>query len=141
MEKLKLRAMIQDLAEDIAGSMLQELKVISTEPTPGSAIAVEKLADQVAKEVAEEMAEHLLAKSAVTPTVGQEERDKLAALEQQVEELAQKLRGPSPEEGTANLPNLKYAKSKYHNVESLLNYIENKDSEGGIKLVIMNFND
>jgi len=56
MEKLKLRAMIQDLAEDIAGSMLQELKVISTEPTPGSAIAVEKLADQVAKEVAEEMA-------------------------------------------------------------------------------------
>ena len=141
MEKLKLRAMIQDLAEDIAGSMLQELKVISTEPTPGSAIAVEKLADQVAKEVAEEMAEHLLAKSAVTPTVAQEDRDKLAALEQQVAELAQKLRGPSPEGGTVNLPNLKYAKSKYRNVESLLNYIENKDSESGIKLVIMNFND
>ena len=141
MEKLKLRAMIQDLAEDIAGSMLQELKVISTEPTPSSAIAVEKLADQVAKEVAEEMAEHLLAKSAVTPTADQEDRDKLAALEQQVTELAEKLRGTSSQEGTANFPNLKYAKSKYRNVESLLNYIENKDTESGIKLVIMNFND
>ncbi len=133
--------MIQDLAEDIAGSMLQELRVISSEPAPGSTGAVEKLADQVAKEVAEEMAEHLLAKSAVTPTVDQDDRDKLTALEQQVEELAQKLRGPSPEEGTTNYPNLKYAKSKYRNVESLLNYIENKDTESGIKLVIMNFND
>ena len=36
---------------------------------------------------------------------------------------------------------LKYAKSKYQNVESLLNYIETKEDEGGIKLVIMNFND
>lgn len=121
--------------------MLQELRAISSDLAPGSTGAVEELADQVAKEVAEEMAEHLLAKSAVTPTADQEDRDKLAALERQVTELAEKLRGPSSEEGTANFPNLKYAKSKYRNVESLLNYVENKENESGIKLVIMNFND
>ena len=43
----------------------------------------------------------------------------------------------------AKLPNLKYAKSKYKNVESILKYVESKDDKngGGIKLVIMNFND
>ena len=38
-------------------------------------------------------------------------------------------------------PNLKYARPKYKNVESILKYIEGKDDKGGVKLVIMNFND
>lgn len=42
----------------------------------------------------------------------------------------------------ANLPNLKYAKPKYKNMESVLKYIESDDGRsGGVKLVIMNFND
>lgn len=41
----------------------------------------------------------------------------------------------------SEFPNLKYAKPKYQNVESLLNYIEQDEDKGGIKLVIMNFND
>ena len=40
-----------------------------------------------------------------------------------------------------SFPNLKYAKPKYKNVESVLKYIEDSDDTGGIKLVIMNFND
>ena len=44
------------------------------------------------------------------------------------------------EGGERRLPNLKYAKPKYKDVESVLKYIE--DGEGGaLKLVIMNFND
>ncbi len=38
-------------------------------------------------------------------------------------------------------PNLKYMKPKYANVESILKYVESKDDQGGVKLVIMNFND
>lgn len=38
-------------------------------------------------------------------------------------------------------PNLKYAKPKYQNVESILRYVESKEDKGGVKLVIMNFND
>ena len=39
-------------------------------------------------------------------------------------------------------PNLKYAKPKYNDVDSVLKYIERDDDDrGGVKLVIMNFND
>jgi len=42
----------------------------------------------------------------------------------------------------ANFPNLKYARPKYKNMESVLKYIESDDGRsGGVKLVIMNFND
>jgi len=39
-------------------------------------------------------------------------------------------------------PNLKYRKPKYNSMDSVLKYIESDDGEnGGIKLIIMNFND
>lgn len=44
-------------------------------------------------------------------------------------------------DGKSSFPNLKYAQPKYKNVESILKYIETPDDKGGVKLVIMNFND
>lgn len=44
-------------------------------------------------------------------------------------------------ETQAKYPNLKYMKPKYANVESILKYVESKDDQSGVKLVIMNFND
>ena len=41
----------------------------------------------------------------------------------------------------SSYPNLKYAKPKYKNVESVLKYVESDEDRGGLKLVIMNFND
>ena len=41
----------------------------------------------------------------------------------------------------SSYPNLKYAKSKYKNVESILKYVDKDEDRGGVKLVIMNFND
>lgn len=39
-------------------------------------------------------------------------------------------------------PNLKYRKPKYENVGDILKYVESEDDgKGGVKLVIMNFND
>ena len=66
---------------------------------------------------------------------------RIGALETQVESLVKRITEAFQGGKGTNLPNLKYAKPKYQNVESLLNYIESKDDEGGVKLVIMNFND
>ena len=41
----------------------------------------------------------------------------------------------------SSYPNLKYRKPKYKNIESILKYVETPDDKGGVKLVIMNFND
>ena len=41
----------------------------------------------------------------------------------------------------SQFPNLKYAKPKYKNMESVLKYIDRDEDKGGVKLVIMNFND
>ena len=67
--------------------------------------------------------------------------DRLLEVEKKLEKLCSELDSVSDKEGGASLPNLKYAKSKYHNVESLLNYVEQGEDRGGLKLVIMNFND
>ncbi len=40
-----------------------------------------------------------------------------------------------------SFPNLKYAKPKYKDMESVLKYVEQDEDKGGVKLVIMNFND
>ena len=41
----------------------------------------------------------------------------------------------------SSFPNLKYAKPKYKNIESILKYVDQAEELGGVKLVIMNFND
>ena len=46
--------------------------------------------------------------------------------------------GPSPE---SSYPNLKYAGHKYSDLDSVLKYVEKDEDAGGVKLVIMNFND
>jgi len=42
---------------------------------------------------------------------------------------------------SSEFPNLKYAKPKYKNVESILKYMESKEDKGSVRIVIMNFND
>jgi hypothetical protein len=41
----------------------------------------------------------------------------------------------------SSFPNLKYAGHKYAGMDSVLKYVERDDEGGGVKLVIMNFND
>lgn len=41
----------------------------------------------------------------------------------------------------ASMPNLKYAKQKYKNMDSVLKYVETPGDNSAVKLVIMNFND
>ena len=136
-----MRDIVQELAEDVANSLLQELKTLAYEDNPDSAKAAEELAEGVGKEVAEDMAEHLLAVSEPSSNPDDAILQRMTTLERKVERLLKRLDRPSQEQNEDSLPNLKYAKSKYKNVESLLNYVENKEADGGIKLVIINFND
>ena len=47
----------------------------------------------------------------------------------------------APEQAAGTFPNLKYAEPKYKNIESLMKFVESKGEAGGVKLIIMNFND
>ncbi len=69
---------------------------------------------------------------------------RLEKAERKLEKLALGVRGNDEDEiaGTgSSFPNLKYARPKYKNVESILKYVERDEDKGGVKLVIMNFND
>ena len=66
---------------------------------------------------------------------------RLRSLERRLKDLEPD-HGDHDDDGTdATFPNLKYAKPKYKDVESVLRYVESGDAGGGLKLVIMNFND
>ena len=69
---------------------------------------------------------------------------RLSALEAKFEVLVGSESDEADDDETDNdssLPNLKYAKPKYKDIQSMLKYVESDDDKGGVKLVIMNFND
>jgi hypothetical protein len=73
----------------------------------------------------------------------------LAKAEKKLEKLNKKLLGEKQNDNDedevkntdSSFPNLKYARPKYKNVDSVLKYIEGQEEGKGVKLVIMNFND
>lgn len=84
------------------------------------------------------------------PILHSENRDIQSALAKAEEKLNEALNlsvdsdddDGDPSVPEPNFPNLKYAKAKYKNMESVLKYVESDNgSGGGVKLVIMNFND
>ena len=128
---------LRGVSEEIAQSLLQGLIGQASEETPDS--------DQTEEEVSGEPVQPLARKPSAGPVksgdAGTELNERLANLESRFERIEEKLGAALRRDGTASYPNLKYRKPKYQNVDSLLNYIENKDDDSGVKLVIMNFND
>ena len=138
---LPLRNALHSLVDEIAAALVQEIKTRSSEGVPGESKATDEFASIVAKEIALEVTQRLPIPISDPATAGQGVQRRLAALESRLEKLTGGSRESSKGEPGSGHSNLKYAKSKYQNVESLLNYIETKEADGGIKLVIMNFND
>ncbi len=138
-EATQLPGALQGLAEEIARSLVQEVESCRAVAKPASAGIVDLLLPQLAEEVVRQLG----TVSRTTDSFTEDLEDRLLAVEIQLKKLA--LGVPDvPEdrdEDGSSLANLKYAKSKYKNVESLMNYIESGKGEDGIKLVIMNFND
>ena len=138
---MRLRETIQGVAEEIAGRLVQELKSRAADEAVDLATTAEELANDVALEVAKEISQRIAGVSKNSEPVDLGIQERLATVESRLAKLAESSGNSSEDEELAGLPNLKYAKSKYRNVESMLKYIENKETEGGVKLVIMNFND
>ncbi len=81
------------------------------------------------------------------PEIAQELGTSEEEIEEKLEKMGIKWSGEDEDEdkdeikGTgARYPNLKYAKPKYRNLESVLKYADGNPVQG-LKLVIMNFND
>jgi len=157
---------MRGLADEIADRLIQELRIRAAEESPYEEGASQESAGEAAENHPEEENRYLPVVSQETSSPEEENRTlpvvsqemsvvskgpsmeagamdtgiqaRMRALETQIEALAKRITDGGKR---TNLPNLKYAKPKYQNVESLLNYIESKDDEGGVKLVIMNFND
>lgn len=134
---------LQGMAQQIAHGLLLNMESPPRVERPTSASILELLLQQLTEEVARQLegtnggkelsdenvvaklqkVESKLAKRGITVADDDKDEDEVA--------------------GTgSSFPNLKYAKPKYKNVESILRYVESdEDKGGGVKLVIMNFND
>lgn len=151
----KTNKILQEIRNELASTLLFDLK----KSEPGSEINMEKnsvwqmlieeLAPQVAKEIKKELREEDLLKDKKIVINNKNTEKGLIKAEEKLEKVMRKLGGEQAEDEDedeikdtgSNYPNLKYAKPKYKNMESVLKYIESKDDNGGVKLIIMNFND
>ena len=132
--------LVRLIARDIARDLVKEVERASPAAKPRSATIV----DLLLRELADKFAV-LLGDFTAAGTV----RDmRVEAALQKAEEKLERAPGKAPDDDEggervagSSLPNLKYAKPKYNNVESILKYVEAEDDGRGVKLIIMNFND
>ena len=132
-----MKTTLQVLAEDIAVGLARELRSHQAVAEPAAPRAVDQLANLVAQELRTRMAG---GDSAVQPN-RQVLLKRLQQMESKLEKIGLHLRDTLQEETVSARTSLAGGESKYQNVEALLKYIESPEGEGGIKLVIMNFND
>ncbi len=136
-EATQLHRALQSLAEEIARSLVQEVESCRVVAKPASAGVVDLLLPQLAEEVVRQLG----TVSRITDSSSEDFEDRLLEVERKLKNLALGVPDIVGDQDGSTLGNLKYAKSKYKNVESLMNYIESSKREDGVKLVIMNFND
>ena len=140
---------VRALAQDIANELVIDLRRRYSRRVRNSAGIVELLLEQLATDpFLQRLARRLVSLTRETSTSMDVSDDELGTRLQKVERRLMRLAtddGDGNENGVQrarnSLPNLKYAKPKYQNVESMLKYIESEDGKSGVKLVIMNFND
>ena len=134
-----MRNGLRGVAQEIGYDLVREIgrhRPMKTSRTGG---VIDLLLDQLAEEVVSELTADL---KVGTATHDLEAR--LATLEKKLNQLASTPSAEDDEEEDgreSRLPNLKYAKPKYKDVQSILKYVESEQDRGGVKLVIMNFND
>ncbi len=125
---------LQDVVREISRELARELSRERAIETSGPANVVDLLLQRLAGEVVKQLRE--------SPSDdGLLGRDPAPPLPRSLGDGAAD--GDEDEAGGdgARLPNLKYAKPKYQGVESVLKFVESAEGQGGLKIVIMNFND
>ena len=131
--------LVRLIAGDIARDLMKEVERASPPAKPRSATIVDVLLRELADKVAVLLGDFTTAgavrdmrvEAALQKADGKLERAAIKALDDNEGEARV----------ASSLPNLKYAKPKYNNVESILKYVEAEDDGRGVKLIIMNFND
>ena len=132
-----MRKGLRVLADDIAIGLAQELRGQRERSGPGKPSIADSLIDRVANEVIERLngAQTSVSLSDESPL------ERLERVEEKLERLTAGFRGPLLERLAGDESALDEEGAKYQNVDSLIKYMESSESGGGIKLVIMNFND
>ena len=133
---------LRTVAEKIAHDLVLEMKGHDGRGVATSADVVDLLLQQLAGKVASLLDDSSSPETSPTRVV----EAKLQKAERHLEKLTDSQDDEDEDEdeidgGGSDFPNLKYAKPKYKNVESVLKYIEGQDGTAGFKLIIMNFND
>ena len=145
--KKALKGLAQDVSQGLVGDLANHRLVNRTSTRGVIEVLFQQLADEVVRQV-----------EATKVASVEDLETRLQAVESELERLGAAGDGLEEEEendvedgdqddedevdGTgSSLPNLKYAKPKYKDVESILRYVESEDGPSGVKLVIMNFND
>ena len=120
---------LQGVADQIAGTLIKEIvgdREVARPP-------YQDMVDRLSRMVGEEVAAWIEKINADTGSEVRAVLDRLLKVEEKLEKLSSELDSVSTKEGSSSFPNLKYAKPKYHNVESLLNYVEKGEDQGGAK--------
>ena len=127
-----MKKAFQLVADQIADTLVQG--VMSRRAVDRS--ASQGIGDLLDQMVGDEVDRRIEAMDLETRSGWQTITDRLMSVESKLEKLTAEVNAASPEESDSSFPNLKYAKSKYRNVESLLNYVERGDGEGegGLKV-------
>lgn len=131
---------LQRVTDEIANTLVQEMASPQAPANPVSGGVVDLLVQQLGEDVLRRL--DGTSRRARPADEGIEGR--LRRMERTLNRLVSSGGDADEDEAgnsTTSFPNLKYAKPKYQGVESLLNYMEKGGGEGGLKLVIMNFND
>ena len=118
---------LQGVADQIAGTLIKEIvgdREVARPP-------YQDMVDRLSRMVGEEVAAWIEKINADTGSEVRAVLDRLLKVEEKLEKLSSELDSVSTKEGSSSFPNLKYAKPKYHNVESLLNYVEKGEDQGG----------
>ena len=139
-ESRRLRRPLRMVAREISHTLLVEMSgnQVCDSPPPESVLQL------LLQLLHQEVLEQLKTANAAEGPSNEQLADRLAKAERKLERAAMGAVDDDDDEpgtGGASFPNLKYAKPKYQNVDSILRYVEGESERGGVKLVIMNFND
>lgn len=123
------------LVDDIALGLVEELQRRKAVPIPPASSARGMFVEQLAQESVGQLD--------MVPTGRSSERQVLLERLQQVESTLQTLAAQIRLEQAESEDESNHGEegSKYQNVDTLLKYVDGPGAEGGVKLVIMNFND
>ncbi len=132
-----MKKLLQDMVEEIARGLVQEMGSSRPVAKPASTGIVDLLLPRIAQEVVRQ----LDSMNSSASSYNEDLEDRLLELGRRRKRRGSRFSDAFAGLDEDDLPNPENAKAKYKNVESFMNYLESAESEGGVKLVIMNFND